>query len=135
MSHYVPTAIISCLLFGFLFYIEISNKTDLQIFCMDNPFHAKCESNCLTNHEKLFDFYDPPNGPGYFLMKAGSGKTLINCHHRFPKNTSYYWFVKPFQQINENEMIWMTHVNNIQNSEIPNDQYKLETYRNYVNSR
>ena len=102
---------------------------------MDNPFHVKCESNCLTNYINDFEFFDPPSGPGYFSMKAGTGQKLINCHHRFPENTSYYWFVEPFQQINENEMIWMTHENNIQNSEIPDDPYKLETYRNYVNSR
>jgi hypothetical protein len=101
---------------------------------MNNPFHAKCESNCLKNHKKYFDFYDPPSGPGYFVMKPGTGKTLIDCHHRFPENTSYYWFVEESKPRNENEIIWMVHQNNFIDPKIVDDPYNLDP-KTYVNSR
>ena len=125
---------LSCLLFGLLLFFEIGNKLDFQDFCINNVFHAACESNCLTDHKNDFEFHNPSSGPGYFLMKAGTGKTLINCHHRFPENTSYYWFVEKYKQINENEIIWMKHENNFLYPEIVNDTYNLDP-RTYINSR
>ena len=101
---------------------------------MDNPFHAKCDSNCLKDYKEHFDFNEPSSGPGYLLMKAGDGKTLINCHHRFPENTSYYWFVEKFKPINENEIIWMMHGNNFIDPKIVDDPLNLDP-KTYVNSR
>ena len=90
---------------------------------MNNPFHVKCESNCLTKYTNDFEFSDPTSGPGYFLMKAGTGQKLINCHHRFPENTSYYWFSEQSKQMNENKMIWMMHGNNFLHPDSIDDPY------------
>ena len=134
ISHHVSTIILFCLLFGLLILFEIGNKTDFQNFCINNPFHAKCESNCLKDHENNFEFHHPSSGPGYFLMKARTGQTLINCHHRFPENTLYYWFVEKYNPMNENEIIWMMHENNFIDSKIQDDPYNLDP-KTYINSR
>ena len=102
---------------------------------MYNPFHRKCESNCLTDYETNFDSHEPSSGPGYFSMKSITGKKQINCHYRFPENTSYFWFIEGSEFTNENEIIWMTHGNNFLDPEIIDDPYNLETYKTYVNSR
>ena len=133
-SHLVSTIIISCLLFLMLLFFEIGN-VDFQNFCMDYPFHAKCESNCLQNYEDNFDIYNPSSGPGSFLMKAGTGETFINCHHRFPENTSFYWFVENSEKINENVMIRMMREENFNDEIIVDDPFNLETYKNFINSR
>ena len=118
-----------------LLFFEIGNKMDFQYFCMDHPFHAKCESNCLQNYEDNFDIYNPSSGPGSFLMKAGTGETFINCHHRFPENTSFYWFVENSEKINENVMIRMMREENFNDEIIVDDPFNLETYKNFINSR